>query len=94
MPSNKKRDVAIVVAGQAGQGIQTIESVLTKVLKRSGYHVFATKEYMSRIRGGSNSTLTVSVPIRSGPTWIVSTCWFPSTPEPSNISPTGSLRTP
>jgi 2-oxoglutarate ferredoxin oxidoreductase subunit alpha len=27
------------------------------VLKRSGYHVFATKEYMSRIRGGSNSTL-------------------------------------
>ncbi len=52
-----KKDVAIVVAGQAGQGIQTIESILTMVLKRSGYHVFATKEYMSRIRGGSNSTL-------------------------------------
>ncbi len=52
-----ERDVAIVVAGQAGQGIQTIESILTMVLKRSGYHVFATKEYMSRIRGGSNSTL-------------------------------------
>ena len=51
------KDVAIVVAGQAGQGIQTIESVLTRVLKRSGYNVFATKEYMSRIRGGSNSTL-------------------------------------
>ncbi len=52
-----KRDVAIVVAGQAGQGIQTIEFILTRVLKRSGFHVFATKEYMSRIRGGSNSTL-------------------------------------
>jgi len=57
MPPSAKRDVAIVVAGQAGQGIQTIESILTMVLKRSGYHVFATKEYMSRIRGGSNSTL-------------------------------------
>lgn len=52
-----KHDVAIVVAGEAGQGIQTIESILTMVLKRSGYHVFATKEYMSRTRGGSNSTL-------------------------------------
>lgn len=62
MTRSSKNDVAIVVAGQAGQGIQTIESILTKVLKRSGYHVFATKEYMSRIRGGSNSTL-----IRVGP---------------------------
>jgi 2-oxoglutarate ferredoxin oxidoreductase subunit alpha len=52
-----KHDMAIVIAGEAGQGIQTIESILTIVLKRSGYHVFATKEYMSRIRGGSNSTL-------------------------------------
>ena len=57
MSRSAKKDVAIVVAGQAGQGIQTIESILTMVLKRSGYHVFATKEYMSRIRGGSNSTL-------------------------------------
>jgi 2-oxoglutarate ferredoxin oxidoreductase subunit alpha len=57
MPPSRKTDVAVVVAGQAGQGIQTIESILTRVLKRSGYHVFATKEYMSRIRGGNNSTL-------------------------------------
>lgn len=57
MPHKSRSDVAIVVAGQAGQGIQTIESILTTVLKRTGYHVFATKEYMSRIRGGSNSTL-------------------------------------
>lgn len=57
MSRSVKHDVAIVVAGQAGQGIQTIESILTMVLKRSGYHVFATKEYMSRIRGGSNSAL-------------------------------------
>ncbi|UCG38973.1 MAG: 2-oxoacid:acceptor oxidoreductase family protein, partial [bacterium] len=57
MPSSARGDVAIVVGGQAGQGIQTIEFILTRVLKRSGFHVFATKEYMSRIRGGSNSTL-------------------------------------
>lgn len=49
-------DVSLVLCGEAGQGIQTIEQVLTRLLKLSGYHVFATKEYMSRIRGGVNST--------------------------------------
>jgi 2-oxoglutarate ferredoxin oxidoreductase subunit alpha len=48
-------DVTIVLGGQAGQGIQTIEFILSRVLKRSGYHVFSTKEYMSRIRGGQNT---------------------------------------
>ena len=57
MSRSEKRDVTIVLAGQAGQGIQTIGSILTMVLKKSGYQVFSTKEYMSRIRGGSNSTL-------------------------------------
>jgi len=51
-----KDDVSIVLCGEAGQGIQTVEYLLTRVLKLSGYNVFATKEYMSRIRGGSNST--------------------------------------
>lgn len=51
-----RSDVTIVLGGEAGQGIQTIEYVLSRVLKRSGYHVFSTKEYMSRIRGGSNTT--------------------------------------
>jgi 2-oxoglutarate ferredoxin oxidoreductase subunit alpha len=46
----------MVLCGEAGQGIQTIEYLLTKLLKMEGYHVFATKEYMSRIRGGSNSS--------------------------------------
>jgi 2-oxoglutarate ferredoxin oxidoreductase subunit alpha len=50
-------DVSIVLCGQAGQGIKTIELILVHVLKKSGYNVFSTKEYMSRIRGGSNSTL-------------------------------------
>lgn len=50
------KDVTCVLCGAAGQGIQTIEMILPYVLKGSGYHVYATKEYMSRVRGGSNST--------------------------------------
>jgi len=49
--------MSIVLCGEAGQGIQTVEHILTQTLKLSGYHVFSTQEYMSRIRGGSNSTL-------------------------------------
>jgi len=52
----KKNDLSIVLCGQAGQGIQTVEHLLTRVFKLAGYNVFATKEYMSRIRGGTNST--------------------------------------
>jgi len=59
-----KKDLSLVLGGQAGQGIQTIETILVRVLKRSGFHVFATKEYMSRIRGGSNS---ISIRVSSEP---------------------------
>jgi len=48
--------VSIVLCGQAGMGIQTVEGILTRMLKQAGYNVFATKEYMSRVRGGNNST--------------------------------------
>ena len=52
----KKDDLAIVLCGRAGQGIQTVEYLLTRIFKLAGYNVFATKEYMSRVRGGTNST--------------------------------------
>lgn len=52
-----KDDISIVLCGEAGQGIQTVETLLVKIFKSSGFNVFAVKEYMSRIRGGSNSTL-------------------------------------
>lgn len=52
----ERDDVSVVLCGQAGQGIQTVEQILVRCLKRSGFNVFGTKEYMSRIRGGSNST--------------------------------------
>ena len=49
-------DISIVLCGQAGMGIQAVEGLLTRILKSVGYNVFATKEYMSRVRGGTNST--------------------------------------
>jgi 2-oxoglutarate ferredoxin oxidoreductase subunit alpha len=59
-----RKDLSIVLCGQAGQGIQTVEYLLTRIFKLAGYNVFATKEYMSRIRGGINST---EIRISSGP---------------------------
>jgi len=55
-PREGYSDISIVICGEAGQGIQTVEEILVKASKRSGFHVFSVKEYMSRIRGGSNST--------------------------------------
>ncbi len=51
-----QKDVSIVLCGEAGQGIQTVESILIQAIKFGGYHVCSTKEYMSRVRGGENST--------------------------------------
>ena len=51
-----KDDISIVLAGEAGQGVQSVELVLTRALKAEGYHIFASTEYMSRVRGGTNST--------------------------------------
>jgi 2-oxoglutarate/2-oxoacid ferredoxin oxidoreductase subunit alpha len=53
--------VSILIGGKAGQGIASVEALLTKGFKKAGLFVFSTKEYMSRVRGGSNTTLiTVS----------------------------------
>src|SRR6056297_1696406 len=46
----------ICLSGAAGMGIQTVEKLLTKILKNNSYNVYATKEVMSRVRGGNNST--------------------------------------
>lgn len=50
----KYDDVQIIVAGAAGQGLVTISSLLLKILSRAGYHLIATQDYMSRVRGGHN----------------------------------------
>ena len=59
--------LSIVLCGPAGLGIQTVEYLLTRIFKLAGYNVFATKEYMSRVRGGMNSTTirVSSVPVKA-----------------------------
>ena len=48
-------DLNVVIAGAAGEGVQTIGDVLAETLAAEGYAVFTWKEYESRIRGGQNS---------------------------------------
>ncbi len=47
-------DVNMMVAGAAGQGMQTIGAILGKVSVRGGCEVFAMQDNESRIRGGHN----------------------------------------
>jgi 2-oxoglutarate ferredoxin oxidoreductase subunit alpha len=47
-------EINIVVAGEAGQGAFSVELELTETLSRLDYYFFATKNYMSRVRGGHN----------------------------------------
>lgn len=49
-------NASIVISGEAGQGIETTEQFLSKCFKNSGFYTFSTKEYMSRVRGGCNSS--------------------------------------
>lgn len=47
-------DINVLIGGAAGQGMETISSILERILHRKGYFVFSNKDYMSRIRGGHN----------------------------------------
>lgn len=47
-------EISIRITGEAGQGTQTIGDVLCRIFKTAGYHLFATQDFMSRIRGGNN----------------------------------------
>jgi len=47
-------ELDLIVAGQAGQGLQVISRTLARMLVRAGYHVFVSQDVMSRIRGGHN----------------------------------------
>jgi 2-oxoglutarate ferredoxin oxidoreductase subunit alpha len=44
----------VLIGGKAGQGMFSVEMELSELLSEMGYHFFATKNYMSRIRGGHN----------------------------------------
>ena len=47
----------LLIGGEAGQGIETTTAILEKLLKRSGYSVFTSRDFMSRVRGGHNFSL-------------------------------------
>ncbi|GAB6098774.1 2-oxoacid:acceptor oxidoreductase subunit alpha [Halanaerocella petrolearia] len=47
-------DLNLVIGGEAGQGLKTIEHILSKSLFRLGFHIYSSKDYMSRVRGGHN----------------------------------------
>jgi 2-oxoglutarate ferredoxin oxidoreductase subunit alpha len=53
----KSDDIAVVVSGEAGQGLQTLQALIARMAKRTGYHIFASGEVMSRIKGGNNTSL-------------------------------------
>lgn len=47
----------LMIGGAAGQGIDTTTAILERLLRRAGYFVFTTRDFMSRIRGGHNFSL-------------------------------------
>ena len=61
-------DLNVVIAGAAGQGVQTIGDILAQTAAAQGYAVFNWKEYESRIRGGQNSySIRISETPRNAP---------------------------
>jgi 2-oxoglutarate ferredoxin oxidoreductase subunit alpha len=47
--------VNIVIGGEAGQGLATVGTLMTRALVRMGYEVLVSQDYESRIRGGHNT---------------------------------------
>jgi len=47
-------DISIRIGGAAGQGIQSISSIIAKTFVRHDFYVFVNQDFASRIRGGHN----------------------------------------
>ncbi len=47
-------DISIRIGGAAGQGIQTISSIIASTFVRHDFYVFVNQDFESRIRGGHN----------------------------------------
>jgi 2-oxoglutarate ferredoxin oxidoreductase subunit alpha len=54
----EEKEISIVLSGEAGQGLVSVQNVLLKILKEEGFYFSSNSEYMSRVRGGVN---TVSI---------------------------------
>lgn len=50
-------DYNLLIGGAAGQGMETLTNLLERMLKRQGFFVFTTHDFMSRVRGGHNFML-------------------------------------
>lgn len=51
----------IIIGGKAGQGPNLVMNLLSSALLKSGFYVFASRDYQSLIRGGHNfNTITFS----------------------------------
>lgn len=48
-------EATVLIAGEAGQGLDTMTTILAAAAVRSGRHVLTTGGYESRIRGGHNN---------------------------------------
>jgi 2-oxoglutarate ferredoxin oxidoreductase subunit alpha len=61
-------DLNVVIAGAAGEGVQTIGAILGNAVSAQGYAVFSWQEFESRIRGGQNSySIRISEEVRNAP---------------------------
>ncbi len=47
-------DISIRIGGEAGQGIQSVSSIVAKAFVRHNFYVFINQDFESRIRGGHN----------------------------------------
>ena len=47
-------DISVRIGGEAGQGIQSISSIIARTLVRHDFYVFINQDFESRIRGGHN----------------------------------------
>ncbi|MFC1976663.1 2-oxoacid:acceptor oxidoreductase subunit alpha [Chloroflexota bacterium] len=47
-------DFNILAGGEAGQGVQSVGTILARTMSNGGLHVFADQDYESRVRGGHN----------------------------------------
>ncbi|WP_345984852.1 2-oxoacid:acceptor oxidoreductase subunit alpha [Sulfurimonas sp. HSL-1656] len=71
-PSGAAQSLSILIGGAAGMGIDTMEKLLSDAFVRSGYYVYSSKEFMSRVRGGSNTTLIrIADAPQEAPCWEV-----------------------
>ncbi len=60
-------DYSVKVGGEAGQGINTIASILSRSFADQGLYLFAYQDYYSRVRGGHNfyQVRTATFPVYS-----------------------------